>query len=123
VKNIVDEPIIKTNEIIGNSIKIGNLEIAEFDLSSEVSSSEEAENACFNLGDGWRLPTVDELTVIFENKNTIKGLMEDGFYYWSSTKTNLGESKVSYYGRIMGFSIGYRNRFDKPRARLVRLSN
>ncbi len=122
VKNIVNEPIIKSNEIIGNSIKIGSLEIAEFDLSSDVTKSKDAENACYELGDSWRLPTVDELAVIFENKNSIKGLMEDGYYYWSSTKTNLGESKVSYYYRTMGgFSIGYANRFDKPRARIVRI--
>jgi hypothetical protein len=120
VKNIVVEPVYNTTEIIGNSTKIGALEIAEFDIPYTMTSVE-AENACIEIGDGWRLPTVEELGVIFGNRDKIKGLKEKGYYYWSSTKTELGESKVSYYDSMMGFYIGYKNkRLDEPRVRIVR---
>jgi hypothetical protein len=66
------------------SIKIGNLEVALTDLGrfTWLDASEE----CAKLGDGWRLPTKDELNVLYQNKDKIGGF-EIG-YYWSSTEYN-----------------------------------
>ena len=44
----------------------------------------DAERACESLGDGWRLPTKDELNILFKGKDVIGGF-KDG-PYWSSTE-------------------------------------
>ena len=66
------------------TIKIGNLEVLTEDL--EVMNWDGAMKACENLGDGWRLPTSEELEVLFENWEKIGGFknMENG--YWHSAK-------------------------------------
>ena len=75
---------ISTNaqtNIIGNPIKIGNLEVAQHNYSSE--NWDDAKKKCFELGSGWRLPTVDELTTIFQNKDKI-GNISPFSSYWTS---------------------------------------
>ena len=44
----------------------------------------EAKIACKKLGTGWRLPTKDELNMLYENKEEIGGFANLG--YWSSTE-------------------------------------
>ena len=78
----------KTNaqsNIIGNPIKIGNLQVAQFDFRK--ISWNDANNACVNLGDGWRLPTIDELKILYKNRESIGNFKWDS--YWSSTKGNV----------------------------------
>jgi len=48
--------------------------------------------ACANLGDGWRLPTVDELLSIYANQSSISGLSSTD--YWSS---DLGPNANTHY--------------------------
>jgi hypothetical protein len=60
------------------------LEIAQFDFPSLLDWSD-AKKLCANLGDGWRLPTKDELIVMYQNKNKIEGFADD-HYYWSLSK-------------------------------------
>jgi hypothetical protein len=77
-------PIKKTvTNIIGNPINIGNLSVAQYGFPDKMYW-EEAKEACNTLGNGWRLPTKEELMYLFKNKNKIKGFA-DGFY-WSSTE-------------------------------------
>ncbi len=64
-----------------STIKIGNLEVMTEDLGD--MNWDEAKKACKNLGDGWRLPTKDELNLLYENKEKIGGFATD--YYWSCT--------------------------------------
>ena len=45
---------------------------------------DEAKIACKKLGTGWRLPTKDELYMIYKNKEEIGGFANN--YYWSSTE-------------------------------------
>ena len=45
---------------------------------------DEAVEYCKHLGDGWRLPTIQELWYILENKHLIS-LFKDHTYYWSSS--------------------------------------
>ena len=44
----------------------------------------EAKIACKKLGTGWRLPTKDELDMLYENREEIGGFANNG--YWSSTE-------------------------------------
>ncbi len=52
-----------------STIKIGNLEVMTEDLGR--MTWDDAKEACANLGDGWRLPTKDELNILYENKHKI----------------------------------------------------
>lgn len=67
--------------IIGKPFKISNLEVVQKDFPN-VMNWNDAKEACTELGDGWRLPTKDELNILFNNKDKIGGFA--GGYYWSS---------------------------------------
>jgi len=41
---------------------------------------------CKKLGAGWRLPTKEELNMLYENKEEIGGFAN--YYYWSSTEND-----------------------------------
>jgi hypothetical protein len=69
--------------IIGNSKKLGSLEIAEFYFDDEDMSWDEAQNACTKLGEGWRLPTKEELNEMYKHKEEIGGF--DDLPFWSSS--------------------------------------
>lgn len=70
--------------IIGNPIRFGSLFIAQYDFP-ELMNSKDAKKACESLGDGWRLPTLNELNIIYRNKNKLTGLREQ--WYWSSKES------------------------------------
>ena len=70
--------------IIGVPIKIGNLEVAQYDFPNKMNWYE-ANRAFHKLGDGWRLPTKDELNTLYQNKTAIGGFEND--FYWSSTQS------------------------------------
>ena len=107
--------------IIGNPIKIGNLLVAQNDFPKEMGSNE-ADKVCKKLGNGWRLPSIDELKLIYKlaQKNNA-GNFSMNRYYWSGT---------IYYGKIpppyisLDFSTGEEdwsdlydpNNFPKTRA-------
>jgi len=74
---------MNSTEIIGNSIKIGNLEVAENDFPEKISW-EEAFKVCLEIGDGWRLPSIDEAKILFKQRNKIGGFQE--YSYWTSTE-------------------------------------
>ena len=70
--------------IIGKPIKIGNIEIAQYDFPDRMNWND-AKKACARLGAGWRLPTKDELNLLYENKGQIGHL---GYWrFWSSTES------------------------------------
>jgi len=69
-------------EIIGKPIKIGNLLVAENDFPDGMNWRG-AQKACAKLGKGWRIPTKDELNVMYKNKEKIGNFAND--YYWSSS--------------------------------------
>ena len=64
------------------TIKIDNLEV----MSEDLGRMEwyDAKEACEKLGDGWRLPTKDELNILYENKDKIGGFVD--FAYSSCTE-------------------------------------
>ena len=83
--NISEKIEDSNNPIIGNTIKIENLEIAEKDFQNEMNW-DEAKKVCENIGDGWRLPTIIELNILYQNKDRIGGFSTN--YYWSSTEAD-----------------------------------
>ena len=77
--------------IIGKSIKIGNLEIAQYDFAGTMNWND-AKIACEALGDGWRLPSLDELNILYQNKVAIGGF--EFTNYWSSDEYDGTETEV-----------------------------
>jgi hypothetical protein len=76
-------------EIKPNWIVIGNLEVALADLSLEFSQSEawdelrKMDNSSTPDQHGWRLPTKDELNLLYQNRGKIGGFKQGS--YWSSS--------------------------------------
>ena len=87
-------------EIKKQTMKLGELEVITEDLGK--MKWEGAKNACGDLMDGWRLPTKDELNILYENKEKIGGITNG--YYWSSTEYD----NRSAWGQ--SFANGYQNR-------------
>ena len=69
---------------------------------------EEAVEYCKSLGDNWRLPTIEECFLIYNNK------LIDNNIYWSSTEFG---SKFAWY---FFFSYGYANYGNKNYTYYVR---
>jgi hypothetical protein len=66
-------------DILGNPVKIGNIEVAQFDFPrSSVYHGGRI------LGEGWRLPSVSELNTMYLNKNKIGNFKN---YYYLTTGT------------------------------------
>jgi len=88
--------------IIGNPKRYGSLYIAQYDFP-ELMNSKDAKKACESLGDGWRLPTIDELESIYKNKDLAKNFQKK--VYWSSTKIDTYDSKSGFI--VYNFEEGY----------------
>ena len=72
-------------EIIGKPYRIGRFEIAQFDFSKYMYW-DQANNACKGLGIGWRVPTKNELKVLYSNKSKIKIGGYSYNYYWGNNE-------------------------------------
>ena len=70
------------SQIIGATYKLDSIEIAQYDLPTEVTWYN-AKRECKELGKGWRLPTKYELDKMYENKDLIGNFVNTN--YWSST--------------------------------------
>lgn len=88
----IDKTIIPS-QIIGNSIKIGQLEIAQNDFNWEMGW-DDAKKSIEQLGEGWRLPTKSEFDIIIKNKSS---LLFGGDTYWTSTKYREQDVNPQYY--------------------------
>ena len=97
--------------IIGKSIKIGKLLVAQNDFPTKMNFMD-AKNACSALGNPWRLPTKDELNTLYHNKNLIGGFTS--FQYWSSTEYDF------YYASYQDFFFGGQSNSDKNYPNYVR---
>ena len=89
-----------------STVKIGDLEVMTEDLGE--MSWEDAKKACADLGDGWRLPTDEELNILYENKAKIGGFC--GGYYWSSSESG------TVFAWIQDFNNGHQgHRYETSR--------
>jgi hypothetical protein len=70
-----------SKEIIGKPVKIGKIEVAQKDFSTRFNWHD-AKVACLNLGKGWRLPTKEELNLLYQNKEKIGSFAP--YAYWSA---------------------------------------
>tara|TARA_B110000240_G_C13043633_1_gene260236 strand:+ start:34 stop:387 length:354 start_codon:yes stop_codon:yes gene_type:complete len=84
---------LSINVFAQSTVKIGNLEVMTEDLGE--MKWEEAKKACKNLGDGWRLPSKDELNLLYKNKEKIGGFLYS--YYWSSTENEFYTAWFQYF--------------------------
>ena len=100
--------------IIGKSIKIGNLEIAQYDFPDKMNLND-AKKACADLGEGWKLPSQDELNYLYENKVAIGGFAS--VYYWSSTEFDGSFAWFQYFDD--GFQ-GFSNKASTAYVRAIR---
>ena len=101
--------ILQTNNpIIGTTSIIGNLEIAQFDIPNRMKW-EEAINACESLGNGWRLPTKEELNILYLYKERIGGFSR--YFYWSSSEFVTKSDGIVAW--IQDFVDGAQSRFPK----------
>ena len=103
-------PTVNANVSQVSTIKIGNLEVMTEDLGE--MNWHEAKKACADLGDGWRLPTKDELNILYVNKDKIGGFANS--LYWSSTENG------GNYAWFQHFVYGDQNDFYKSATSYVR---
>ena len=76
---------------------------------------QDAKKVCEDLGDGWRLPTREELHLMWLNRESIGGF--DTVYYWSCSENG------SYYAWFQNFDGGvqsYNYKAESYYARAVR---
>lgn len=71
--------------IIGVTFKIDNFEVAQYDLPKKLNFID-ARKGCNDLGKGWRLPTKDELNVLYLNNDKLGNFKSDN--YWSISTNN-----------------------------------
>ena len=105
-----EKNMIRKN-IMGKSIKIGNIEVAQYDFP-KIMPWEDAKKACADLGEGWKLPSKDELNYLYQNRVAIGGF-KDG-PHWSSTETS---SNFAWYQL---FNSGFQSYDSKDYAGYVR---
>ncbi|MFZ9388253.1 MAG: hypothetical protein ACO25B_10255 [Chitinophagaceae bacterium] len=102
---------ISKNPVIGTPIKHGNLEIAEKSYPHLVVW-DQAVRISDTLGQGWRLPSLDELRDLYKNKDAIGGFTND--LYWSATETDaFNVSTINFYN-------GEEGKFNKVYSSQVR---
>lgn len=108
---------MNSSQIIGTPILIGNLQVAEFDFEKEFSWTK-AKKACKDLGDGWYLPSKEELNLIFLNKDKVPGLTSSN--YWSSTE-HVG-FKAAWIQRLSNGNQNWVDNQYPARVRAVKLN-
>ena len=97
--------------IIGKSINLGNLVVAQH-VFPEGMSWDAAKRACKKLGRRWRLPTKDELNIMYQNKDKIGGFATR--VYWSSTVSGIN------FAWLQDFGLGGQLSFYKGNTLYVR---
>lgn len=72
------------------------IEIYEKDFSEQLNWHD-ANSYCNKLGNGWRLPTIEELKLMFINKDELKFAQYGYCCYWSEENIN-SESSIAFSG-------------------------
>ena len=91
-------PIKKTEPIIAPIIIEQHLKFEVYPEDLGEFTWEDAKEACAKLGDGWRLPTREELHLMWLNRDTIGGFAAAN--YWSSSENynSFAWTQGFYYG-------------------------
>jgi hypothetical protein len=90
-----------THPITGAEVQVGNQDF------SDRMNWEDAKRACNELGDGWRLPTKEELKAMHDqlHKKGHGNFESDG--YWSNTEVDI------YLAWYFDFTSGAADYYDK----------
>lgn len=96
--------------IIGRTVKIHNLEIAQFDFPYKLDW-EDAKKSCESLGAGWRLPNEDEFEILKRYRVKVGNFYDD--LYWTSFEeefvmTDLDGSNSNELARCFSFNNQYK---------------
>ena len=78
------------------------IRIAKADFTDRMTW-DQANAGCNALGNGWRLPTKEELNEIYKNQHAIGGFANDS--YWSSSE--FGDSRAWLQGFNNGNQVNY----------------
>ncbi len=81
----------KINNLDIDLIKIDSLEVIKTDLGN--MNWDDAKKACEKLGNGWRLPTMEELNLLYKYRDTLGGFKNN---YWSGKEYTI--NYVCYLG-------------------------
>ena len=82
---------------IGESVILGNLEIAQFDFGYKMTWYE-AQKTCAELGNRWRLPTSKELSFLYEHDKQLN-ISEEKYWIDSEQSHSYGYG-ISTYGHV-----------------------
>jgi hypothetical protein len=83
------------------------LQVAENDFENEMNWYQ-AKSACYDLGNGWRLPTKEELKVMYEQLHKKdQGNFKEDTLYWSSTEDDDGDVAWAFGFTSRGFTATY----------------
>ena len=104
--------------IIGKPIKIGILVVAQHDFP-DMMNWLDAKSACDILGTGWRLPTKDELNILYQNRDKIGGFANS--FYWSATENSNYGAWVQFFNYGRQYANDDKN--EKYNVRAVRFSS
>ena len=96
----------KKDSIIGKPIILEKFEIAQYDFP-RLLNWDDAVKVCASLGDGWRLPTKDELQLFYKSNESLS--ISNNNSYWSSTNFEKGY----YWSQYFGDGFLYHLRMDK----------
>jgi len=88
------DPIFNSTRIIGTPISIGFGLAAQYDFPEEMDWNS-ASIACAALGNGWRLPTIRELTVMMQYNHQNQIDMSEDKGYWSSEESD-SQQAITY---------------------------
>ena len=94
--SITKSPSSLNERITGDPIRIGRLEVAEFDFTKYMKWPN-ARRACKALGSGWRLPTKSELNLLYKNMDKIGGFAPEGYWSRSRVEKSLGSIDKAWY--------------------------
>ena len=103
--------------IIGNPVKIDKLEVAGYDFPKEMNW-EDAKKACEALGQGWKLPSKDELDFLYQNRDAIGRFTSR--YYWSSTLDKNGDAWQQHFNSGKQYYVYIKNGKGVYNVRAVR---
>ena len=78
--------VADSKSIIGISVNFNGLEVAQ-NTFPKMMNWDDAKVACATLGPGWRLPTKDELYLLYMNNNKFGFAMKQ---YWSCDESGGG---------------------------------
>jgi hypothetical protein len=95
--------ISSCNSTIGSTYDLGQFEVAENDFEDAMVWGD-ANDECKKLGEGWRLPTLSELNIMYQNKDKIGHLTKG--VYWGCSSGYIGR------GSFDGVGFSYYKRFD-----------